>query len=128
MGWAVFCVDCDPLRTKAWPARLVAVLAEVRVGVAFLFRSTGVIGFLGRRIASSRVASGCHVGANAPVSPEVRSSGVTDPLDPCHGRNSQSTPSEAWVVTPRRIHVVPACRVMHNVRAPGGAGQNERDD
>src|SRR5665811_150224 len=86
------------------------------------------IGFLGRYIASSRLASGCNVAANAPVSPEVRSSGVTDPLDPCQRRNSQSAPSEAWVVTPRRIHVVPPCRVMHNVRAPGGAGQNERDD
>ena len=74
---------------------------------------------------SSRLASGYHVAANAPVSPEVRSSGVTDPhpLDPCQRRNSQSTPSEAWVVTLRRIHVVPACRVMHNVRVPGGAVQ-----
>jgi len=50
-GCAVFRVDCDPLRTKARPARLVAVLAEVRDGVAFLFRQTGVIGFLGRCIA-----------------------------------------------------------------------------
>ena len=30
MGGAVFRVDCDPLRTKARPARLVAVLAAVR--------------------------------------------------------------------------------------------------
>src|SRR5450759_1431395 len=51
-GCAVFRVDCDPLRTKARPARLVAVLAEVRDGVAFLFRQTGVIGFLGRCIAA----------------------------------------------------------------------------
>jgi hypothetical protein len=41
---------------------------------------------------------------------------------PVRGRTA-SRPSEAWVVTPRRIQVVPACRVMHNVRAPGGAGQ-----
>jgi hypothetical protein len=51
-GCAVSRVDCDPLRTKARPARLVAVLAEVRDGVAFLFRQTGVIGFLGRCIAA----------------------------------------------------------------------------
>jgi hypothetical protein len=90
-GFAVFRVDCDPLRTKARPARLVAVLAEFRDGVAFLFRQTGVTGFLGHCIAgfssktgkrdllpalawtSSRLASGCHVAANASVSPEVRS-------------------------------------------------------
>ena len=51
-GWAVFRVDCDPPRTKARPARLVAVLAAVRDGVAFFFRQSGVIGFLGRCIAA----------------------------------------------------------------------------
>ena len=55
----MFRVDCDPLRTKARPARLVAVLAEVRDSLAFPFRQSGVIGFFGRCVASSRLASGC---------------------------------------------------------------------
>lgn len=54
--------------------------------------------------------------------------GIVASPDLCQRRDSRSAPSDAWVVWLRRLHEVPAGRLLHSARPSGGADQYESDD